>query len=89
MALSPAPVSAPRVSAFQGSRWPCDLDSLPDVRTVDFQFLQHFSCCEDENEDFPALYNLDRNRRLSRQSIGVRRAISSMLEWPTNLGLPK
>lgn len=29
------------------------------VRPAGFQFLQHFSCCEDESEDFQALYNLD------------------------------
>ena len=35
-------------SSFQGSSLPGDLSTLLDVRIVDFQFLQLFSCCEDE-----------------------------------------
>ena len=46
------------LSSFQGSGLPWDLNSLMDLRrVVDFAHL--FSCCEDEDDNFRALYMSD------------------------------
>lgn len=45
------------------------------VRVVDFQFAELFYCCEDQNDDFQALYMLDqkpevrKNRFLDSQNL--------------------
>ena len=39
------------LSSSCGGNLPCDLSSLKDLRTVDFQFVQLFSYCDDRNDD--------------------------------------
>lgn len=47
------------LSSLGSCDFPCDFNSLTDLRrVVNFQFLQLFSC-EDGNDNFQALYMLD------------------------------